>query len=83
MPKGKKISPTTINSEKLIFFFGGGIAKLICMSKVRIFSEIAPNTAFSEFIFYELYYKLCEKTSTCMLHSTASTLQTWCGWRTG
>ena len=37
------------------------IAKLICMSKVRNFSEIAPNIAFPEFNFYELYYATFEK----------------------
>ena len=31
------------------------------MSKVRNFSEIAPNIAFSEFNFYELYYSTFEK----------------------
>lgn len=31
------------------------------MSKVRIFSEIAPNIAFPEFNFYELYYSTFEK----------------------
>ena len=31
------------------------------MSKVRNFSEIAPNIAFPEFIFYELYYSTFEK----------------------
>lgn len=40
---------------------GGGIAKIICMSKVRNFSEIAPNIAFPEFNFYELYYSTFEK----------------------
>ena len=40
---------------------GGGIAKLICMSNVRNFSEIAPNIAFPEFNFYELYYSTFEK----------------------
>ena len=39
----------------------GGIAIIICMSKVRNFSEIAPNIAFSEFNFYELYYSTFEK----------------------
>ena len=38
-----------------------GIAKLICVSKVRNFSEIAPNIAFPEFNFYELYYSMFEK----------------------
>ena len=38
-----------------------GIAKLICMSKARNFSEIAPNIAFPEFNFYELYYSTFEK----------------------
>ena len=37
------------------------IAKLICMSKVRNFSEIAPNIASPEFNFYELYYSTFEK----------------------
>ena len=40
---------------------GGGIAKLFCMSKVRNFSEIAPNIAFPEFNFYELYHSTFEK----------------------
>ena len=31
------------------------------MSKVRYFSEIAPNIAFPEFNFYELYYSTFEK----------------------
>lgn len=31
------------------------------MSKVRNFSEIAPNIAFPEFNFYELYYSTFEK----------------------
>ena len=31
------------------------------MSKVRNFSEIAPNIAFQEFNFYELYYSTFEK----------------------
>ena len=31
------------------------------MSKVRIFSEIAPNIVFPEFNFYELYYSTFEK----------------------
>ena len=31
------------------------------MSKVQIFSEIAPNIAFPEFNFYELYYSTFEK----------------------
>ena len=31
------------------------------MSKVRNFSEIAPNIAFSEFNFYEFYYSTFEK----------------------
>ena len=31
------------------------------MSKARNFSEIAPNIAFPEFNFYELYYSTCEK----------------------
>ena len=31
------------------------------MSKVQNFSEIAPNIAFPEFNFYELYYSTCEK----------------------
>ena len=31
------------------------------MSKERIFSEIAPNIAFSEFNFYELKYSTFEK----------------------
>lgn len=39
----------------------GGGAKLICMSKVRDFSEIAPNIAFPELNFYELYYSSFEK----------------------
>ena len=38
-----------------------GGAKLICMSKVRDFSEIAPNIAFPELNFYELYYSSFEK----------------------
>ena len=29
----------------------GGIAKLICMSNLRNFAEIAPNIGFSEFDF--------------------------------
>ena len=49
-------SPTTYESQKF-----GGIAKLICMSRVRNFSEIAPNIAFPEFNFYELYYSTFEK----------------------
>ena len=48
-------TPTTDESEKL------GESKLICMSKVRNFSEIAPNIAFPEFNFYELYYSTFEK----------------------
>ena len=39
----------------------GGIAKLICMSKVRNFSEIAPNIAFLDFNFYDLYRSTFEK----------------------
>ena len=39
----------------------GEIAKLIFVSKVRDFSEIAPNIAFPEFNFYELYYSTFEK----------------------
>lgn len=31
------------------------------MSRVRNFSEIAPNIAFPEFNFYELYYSTFEK----------------------
>ncbi len=31
------------------------------MSKVRNFSEMAPNIAFPEFNFYELYYSTFEK----------------------
>ena len=31
------------------------------MSKVRNFSEIAPNNAFPEFNFYEFYYSTFEK----------------------
>ena len=31
------------------------------MSKVRSFSEIAPNIAFPEFNFYEFYYSTFEK----------------------
>ena len=33
-----------------------GIAKLICMSKVRNFSEIAPDIAFSEFNYHDLIF---------------------------
>ena len=39
----------------------GGIAKLICMSKVRNFAELAPNIGFSEFDFYDLYRSTFEK----------------------
>lgn len=39
----------------------GRIAKIICMSEVQNFSEIAPNIAFPEFNFYELYYSTFEK----------------------
>ena len=35
--------------------------KLICMSKVRNFAEIAPNIGFSEFDFYDLYRSTFEK----------------------
>ena len=63
MIKGKRISPTTVESEKL----GGGIAKLICMSKVLNFSEIEPNIAFPEFNFYELYYSTFEKSELGMI----------------
>ena len=31
------------------------------MSKVRNFSEVAPNIAFPEFIFYDLYRSMFEK----------------------
>ena len=31
------------------------------MSRVRNFSEIAPNITFPELIFYELYYSTFEK----------------------
>ena len=33
----------------------GGIAKLICMSKIRNFAEIAPTIGFSDFDFDDLY----------------------------
>lgn len=62
MIKGKRISPTTVESEKL-----GGIAQLICMSKVLNFSEIEPNIAFPEFNFYELYYSTFEKSELGMI----------------
>ena len=39
----------------------GGIAKLICMSNLRNFAEIAPNIGFSEFDFYDLYRSTFEK----------------------
>ncbi|MDD5790989.1 MAG: hypothetical protein PUD22_00195, partial [Erysipelotrichaceae bacterium] len=39
----------------------GGIAKLICMPKVRNFAELAPNIGFSEFDFYDLYRSTFEK----------------------
>lgn len=35
--------------------------KLICMSKVRNYAEIAPNIEFSEFDFYDLYRSTFEK----------------------
>ena len=35
--------------------------KLICMSKVRNYAEIAPNIGFSEFDFYDLYRSTFEK----------------------
>ena len=35
--------------------------KLICMSKVINYAEIAPNIGFSEFDFYELYRSTFEK----------------------
>ena len=39
----------------------GGGAKLICVPKVRNFSEIAPNIAFPKFNFYERDYSTFEK----------------------
>ena len=35
--------------------------KLICMSKVRNYAELAPNIGFSEFDFYDLYRSTFEK----------------------
>lgn len=50
-----------------------GIAKLICMSKVRNFSEIAPNIAFPEFIFYDLIFlKLKHAINVKLLWETCS-----------
>ncbi len=46
-----------------------GIAKFICVSKVRNFSEIAPNIAFPEFNFYELYYSTFEKSELGRIRS--------------
>ena len=39
------------------------------MSKVRNFSEIAPNIAFPEFNFYELYYSTFEKSELGRMHN--------------
>lgn len=39
----------------------GEIEKLICMSKVRNFAEMAPNIGFSEFDFYDINGSTFEK----------------------
>ena len=50
MKKGKEFPQPPTKVKK-----NGGTAKLICMSKARNFSEIAPNIACPEFNFYNLY----------------------------
>ena len=56
MKKGKEFPQPPTKVKK-----NGGTAKLICMSKARNFSEIAPNIACPEFNFYNLYRSTFEK----------------------
>ena len=72
LDKGKKNSPNHRRKWKF-----GGIAKLICMSKVRIFFEIAPNIAFPELNFYELYYSTFEKNELGRIEQRARLADAW------